>query len=128
MKYIPVFLALILLLTGCGSDAKLTKEIPGAWKQEGTNSQNGHAFVSTTTISPDGTFSYVRLWNERPLTNTYAGTWKIKRGAMLMTLTNSSGPNPNIPAGVTPLQSRIVRLDDHQLVYVEDGRTNILSR
>ena len=47
---------------------------------------------------------------------------------IFMTLTNRSGPNPNIPAGVAPMQSRIVRLDDHQMVEEMDGITNISSR
>ena len=113
---------------GCSRDARLTKEIPGVWKQEVISSQSSDAFASTTTISRDATFSYVRLWNERPITNTFAGTWKIRDGVMFMTLTNRSGPNPNIPAGVAPMQSRIIHLDDHQMVEEIDGTTNILSR
>jgi hypothetical protein len=119
---------LSLLLTGCSRDAKLTKEILGVWKQDGTNTGGTDTFTSTMTFSRDGTFSYFRLWNERPHTNTFAGTWKIRVGVMFMTLTNKSGPNPNIPAWVKPLQSRIMHLDEHQLVEEEDGKTNILSR
>ena len=128
MKHVFIILTFCMLLTACGRDAKLTKEIPSAWKQERTNSQNGHTFVSTTTISPDGTFSYVRLWNERPLTNTFAGTWKIKGGVMFLTLTNRSGPNPNIPPGVAPLQRKIIHLDAHQLIEESDGVTIKSSR
>jgi hypothetical protein len=128
MKYSLTILALSLLLMGCSRDARLTKEIPGVWKQEVISSQSSDAFASTTTISRDATFSYVRLWNERPITNTFAGTWKIRDGVMFMTLTNRSGPNPNIPAGVAPMQSRIIHLDDHQMVEEIDGTTNILSR
>jgi len=80
------------------------------------------------TISRDGTFSFFRLWHGGPITNTFAGTWKIRGGVMFMTLTNRSGPNPNIPAWVTPVQSKIIRLDDHQMVEEMDGKTNISSR
>ena len=128
MKYAIAFLALSFLLTGCNRDSKLTKEIPGNWKHEGTSTGGTDTFTSTMTISHNGTFSYFRVWNEKPLTNTFAGTWKIRGGVMFMTLTNRSGPNPNIPAGVTPMQSRIVRLDDHQMVEEVDGITNISSR
>ena len=128
MKYAITFLALSFLLTGCRRDAKLTKEIPGSWKHEGTSTGGTDTFTSTMTISQDGTFSYFRLWNERPITNTFAGTWKIRGGVMFMTLTNRSGPNPNIPAKVKPMQSRIIRLDDHQMVEEMDGITNISSR
>ena len=128
MKYAIIFLALSFLVMGCGRDANLTKKIPGVWKHDGTNMGGTDTFTSTMTISPDGTFSYFRAWNEKPLTNTFAGTWKIRGGVMFMTLTNRSGPNPNIPTWVTPMQSRIIRLDDHQLVEEMDGITNILSR
>jgi hypothetical protein len=128
MKYGFVVLTLSLLLTGCGRDAALTRKIPGVWKREGTNSEAKDTFVSTTTISRDGTFSFVRTWNQRPHTNTYAGTWKIKNGVMLMTLTNRSGRNPNVPAWVGPLEAKIIQLDDHQLVEVFEGETIKLTR
>jgi hypothetical protein len=128
MKYAITFLALSFLLMGCSRDAKLTKKIPGVWKHDGTSTGGTGTFTSTMTISSDGTFSYFRVWNEKPLTNTFAGTWKIRGGVIFMTLTNRSGPNPNIPAGVAPMQSRIVRLDDHQMVEEMDGITNISSR
>jgi hypothetical protein len=128
MKYAITFLALSFLLTGCSRDSKLTKEIPGNWKYDGTSTGGTDTYSSTTTISPDGTFSYFRVWNEKPITNTFAGTWKIRGGVIFMTLTNRSGPNPNIPDWVTPMQSRIVRLDDHQMVRETDGITNISSR
>ena len=113
---------------GCSRDAKLTKKIPGVWKRDGASTGGSDTFTSTMTISRDGTFSYMRLWDEKPLTNTFAGTWKITGGVLFMTLTNRSGPNPNIPAGVKPMQSRIIRLDDHQMVEEADGITNISSR
>ena len=128
MKHAITFLALSFLLLGCSRDAKLTQKIPGVWKHDGTSTGGTDTFTSTMTISPDGTFSYFRVWNEKPLTNTFAGTWKIRGGVIFMTLTNRSGPNPNIPAGVAPMQSRIVRLDDHQMVEEMDGITNISSR
>jgi hypothetical protein len=128
MKYTPIIMAVSLLVAGCGRDGKLTKKIPGVWKRDGTSTGGTDTFTSTMTISPDGTFSYFRAWNEKPLTNTFAGTWQIRGGIMFMTLTNRSGPNPNIPAGVTPMQARIIRLDDHQLVEEMDGITNISSR
>jgi hypothetical protein len=128
MRFALIFLALIFLLMGCSRDAMLTKKIPGVWKHDGTSTGGTDTFTSTMTISPDGTFSYFRVWNEKPLTNKFAGTWQIRGGIMFMTLTNRSGPNPNIPAGVTPMQARIIRLDDHQMVEEMDGITNISSR
>jgi hypothetical protein len=128
MRFALIFLTLSLLLTGCGRDAKLTKKIPGIWKHDGTSTGGTDTFTSTMTISHDGTFSYFRVWNEKPLTNTFAGTWQIRGDIMFMTLTNRSGPNPNIPAWVSPMQARIIRLDDHQMVEEMDGITNIFSR
>src|SRR5258706_6826845 len=99
MKCMPIILALSLLLMGCGRDGKLTKKIPGVWKHDGTSTGGTDTFTSTMTISRDGTFSYFRVWNERPQTNTFAGTWQIRGGVMFMTLTNRSGPNPHVPPG-----------------------------
>jgi hypothetical protein len=127
MRYTPIFLALSLLLTGCGRDAMLTKEIPGAWQREGKDT-HGNTCTITMSIAPNNTFAYSRVWNEHPFTNTFAGTWRIEGGFLLLTLTNRSGPNPNIPAGVTPIKSRIVHLDKDQLIEEIDGKTNISSR
>jgi hypothetical protein len=127
MRFALTLLTLSLLLTGCSRDSKLTKKIPGTWKREGTSTQGTDTFTSTMTISPNSTFSYFRLWNERQLTNTFAGTWQIRGGVMFMTLTNRSGPNPHVPAGAI-VKSRIIRLDDHQMVQEEDGITNLSSR
>jgi hypothetical protein len=127
MKFALTFLALSLLLSGCSRDAKLSKKILGTWKHDGTNTQGTGTFTSTTTIAPDGTFSYLRIWNERPLTNTFAGTWQIREGFMFMPLTNRSGPNPQVPPGAI-IKNRIIRLDDHEFVCETDGITNISSR
>jgi hypothetical protein len=127
MRFALTFLALGLLLTGCNRDTKLTKKVPGTWKHEGTSTQGTDTFTSTMTILPDGTFSYFRLWNERPLTNTYAGTWQIRGGFMFMTLTNRSGPNPHVPPGAI-IKFRIIRLDDHEFVDEINGITNRSSR
>jgi hypothetical protein len=142
MKYTFAILALGLLLAGCGrdarltkddvnltkDDAKLTKEIPGAWQREGKSAHGTDTCAITMTILSNGTFSYSRVWNEHPFTNTFAGTWRIEGGFLLLTLTNRSGPNPNIPAGVTPIKSRIVHLDKDQLIEEIDGKTYISSR
>jgi hypothetical protein len=126
MKYAITFLALSFLLTGCNRDSKLTKELPGNWKHDGTSTQGTDTFTSTLTIKPDGTFSFFRLWNERPITNTFSGTWQVKGGFMLLTLTNRSGPHP-LPRNVV-IKSKIIRLDDQEFVDEADGITNISSR
>jgi hypothetical protein len=127
MRFALTFLVLSLLLSGCSHDAKLSKKILGTWMHEGTNTQGTATFTNTTIIAPDGTFSYLRIWNERPLTNTFAGTWQIREGFMFMTLTNRSGPNPQVPPGAI-IKCRIIRLDDHEFVCETDGITNISSR
>ena len=127
MRFVLILLALSLFLTGCGHDSKLTKKIPGSWQHEGTSIQGTDTFTSMMTISPDGTFSYFRVWNEKSLTNTFAGTWQIRDGFMFMTVTNRSGPNPHVPPGAV-IKSKIIRLDDHQFVEETDGITNISSR
>jgi hypothetical protein len=128
MKYTPIILILSLLLTACSRhDAELTQKIPGSWKHVGTSTRDDSTYSSSTTILPDGTFSYIRQRNERPLTYTMAGTWQIKHGFMLMTITNRSDQNMGAKLGEVS-KCRIIRLDDHQLVYEVVGVTNILNR
>ena len=129
MKFAITFLAVSLLLMGCRRDAKLTKKIPGTWKHDGISTGSSRdTYTSTLTIAPDSTFSFFRLWNERPITNTYSGTWKIRDGFMLLTLTNRNGPHP-LPTNFKPvIKSRIIRLSDHEFVDEADGITNISSR
>jgi hypothetical protein len=128
MKYTPIILALSLLLTACSRhDAELTKRIPGNWKHEGTSTRDDSTFSSSTTISPDGTFSYTRQRNEKPFTYSMAGTWKIRDGFMLVTITNRSDQDMGGKLGEIS-KWRIIRLDDHQIVYEVLGVTNILDR
>jgi hypothetical protein len=60
-------------------------------------------------------------------TNTFSGTWQIKDGFFIMTLTNS--PNPNRSASAADVvRYKIVRMDEHQFIYEDSGRTVTLSR
>ena len=128
MKNTPIILALSLLLTACSRhDAELTKQIPGSWKHDGTSARDTSTYSSSTIISPDGTFSYARHWNEKPLTYTMAGTWKIRDGFMLVTITNRSDQDMGGKLGEIS-KWRIIHLDDHQIVYEVLGVTNILDR
>jgi hypothetical protein len=128
MKNTHIILALSLLLAGCSRhDAELTQKIPGNWKHGGTSTRDASTYSSSTIISPDGTFSYTRRWNDKPLVYTMAGTWKIKHGFMLMTATNRSDESMGGKLGKIS-KWRIISLDDHQIVYEGIGVTNLLSR
>jgi hypothetical protein len=128
MKNTHIILALGLLLAGCSQrDAELTKNVQGSWKHEGTSARDASTYSSSTTISPDGTFSYTRQRNEKPLTYSMAGTWKIRDGFMLMTITNRSDQDIGGKLGEIS-KWRIIRLDEHQIVYEVLGVTNILDR
>ena len=82
-------------------DVELRHEIVGSWS-------NGDRFVMT--ISPDGNISY----GTSPSHNGFSGTWQVKAGVMIVTLTKS--PLNNSLAG-SHIHFSIAHVDDKQVVY-----------
>jgi len=115
MKFSPIILGLSLLLTACSrEDAKLAQKITGAW--------SGEAGAWTMTFAPDGSYVMARKSD----TNILAGTWQIKDGDLIRTMTNVYIIQGSPDGGVT--RCKIVSMDDHQLVYTSAGRAVTLSR
>ena len=110
MKYALIFLSLGLLLTACSrQDAKL--QVAGSW-----TSSNGH---TTAIYDPDGSFS---MTTRSDSTNSLAGTWLIRDGVLITTITNAPDMFRALVGQVH--QYNITHLDDHQLDY-EDVKTHV---
>ena len=96
------------------SDAKLGQQISGTWKN--------HSGLFTRVFSSDGSFSTI-IGHPNALV-TYQGTWLVKDGELVMTLTNAQGTGSHqAGSSVGDIDRiRIVQVDEHQFSYAEGGR------
>jgi VCBS repeat-containing protein len=113
--------AIALVFTGCSpahhqSDADIRQNVSGTWTRD---------VYGTMTIAPDGSWSNMVLNSN--LTNFYSGTWQLKDGVIIMTLTNTSVSDESSTIGRTK-QYNVIHVDDHHFVYELSGETNTLSR
>ena len=93
------------------SDAKLARQITGAWTKDTYNPKTfslTDPVVYTNTISPDGSFSYI--WGHRSALVTFQGTWLVKEGELVMTFTNSFGTGSHQAA---PVVGKFVPVQDY---------------
>jgi len=78
-------------------------------------------------MSPDGSFS--ESFGHSNALVTYQGTWLVKDGELVMTVTNAHGTGNH---GVEPVGSvdrcKIIHVDEHQFIYEASGHTITLSR
>jgi hypothetical protein len=113
--------AIALAFAGCSpaqhqSDADIRQNVSGTWTRD---------VYGTMTIAPDGSWSNMAL--NANLTNFYAGTWQLKDGVIIMTLTNTSVSDESSSVGHTK-QYNVIHVDDHQFIYELSGVTNTLNR
>ncbi len=113
------------------SDAKLARQIAGAWTKDTFNPKTfswTDPVVYTNTLSPDGSFSYI--WGHKSALVTFQGTWLVKDGELVMTFTNSFGTGSHQAVAATGQVERckIISVDEHRFIYLAGGRTNILTR
>jgi len=98
-----------MLLTACHRrDARLREQILGTW-------YNDHNEIS---YLPDGSFhgKFTRVSPDREW--TYAGTWDVKNGFLIATLTNSISKNiPNVALGEVD-RTEIILMDSRHLAFV----------
>ena len=122
---------LSLLAAACGrheesADAKVQNQLPGVWVSD-AQFASGHVIHSTITIAPDG--SYLTRMDIPARTNgpqivNVAGTFRMKDGFLIDTLTNYSDTNIN-PANPITSRARIIRIDGRELRL--DYETNTWS-
>jgi hypothetical protein len=129
VRFALSFLTLSLLLTACSRpDAKLGRQIAGTWTRQMGNWSWTNPAVFTRTISPDGSFS-TTIGRSNALV-TYQGTWLVRDGELVMTVTNAHGTGSH--GAASPVGSvdrcKIIHVDAHQFIYESGGLTNILSR
>jgi hypothetical protein len=117
-----------LLLVSCHSeDSRLKKQIVGTWAPE--NSDGFYLFEMT--LNSDGSFqSKMKAVSTNPAIEwNYAGSWQIKDGLLLSTITNSSGQNTtNLEPAGSFERWRIAVLDDSNLKLEGRGQTNSFKR
>ena len=109
----------MLLLTSCSreNDTSVSKNLPGTW-HAATAAKN----ESTFTIAPNGDFT-CRTVSQAPTNNLQvelAGTFQVKDGFLIETVTNSTQPRIQ---GRLPFVSRarIIRADAHEMTITFDG-------
>jgi hypothetical protein len=95
------------------NDVELRQRVVGSWIGPSDNLE--------LTISSDG--SYVSKFTRKRMDYDYEGTWKIKDGFLITTLTANNSTNAKHTMHVGSVESsRIVHVDDQELIdEVEDG-------
>jgi hypothetical protein len=136
VRFTLSFFLFALLLIGCRSeDTKLSQQILGTWTRaagnwsvvyDGSLPQWKLKPPGSLTILSDGTFS--SSWGSSNRVDSYRGTWQVEDGRLILTDTNRNGRAKLVSSGRVG-GSKIVRVDDHQLVYeTTSGEEVILSR
>ncbi len=97
------------------NDAELRQRVVGGWIGPSDNLE--------MTMSPDG--SYVSKFTREGIDYEFEGTWKIKDGFLIMTLTaNNSTNTKHTPHAGGMERFRIIHVDDQELIdQQEDGGT-----
>jgi hypothetical protein len=118
MKITFQLFALTILLAACSSvpsDAQLRHKLIGTWIGPSDNLE--------MTMSSDG--SYVSKFTREGMNYDYEGTWKIKDGFLITTLTANNSTNAKHTMHIGSVESfRIVHVDDQELIdEVGDCRT-----
>jgi hypothetical protein len=109
-----------LLLIGCNHrDAELRQKITGTW----IPSSNGTIYAAVT-VSSDGSFvsKFSVIRTNIPSELIYQGTWQVKDGVLITTITNVDGLEPHDPVGKIR-NIKIIHMDEHEMTYLIDGQT-----
>ena len=112
-------------------DARLGRQIAGTWTKNVTSNRMTFSWTNpaifTRTISSDGTFS--ESLGHRSVLVTYQGTWLVKNGGLVMTVTNAQGTGNHAAGPVGGVdRCQIIQVDDHQFISETGGHTNTWSR
>lgn len=118
------------MLTACGqrarfpvaSDADIQKKLLGTWTRE-TNA-DGEQWITVNVYKPDG--SYVAqgtiVGTNETRKFSEAGTFLVKGGVLILTMTNHSNTNARLPLVE---RSHIVRLDGRELSIRAEDRPDV---
>lgn len=110
--------ASLLLFAGCNRrDADLRQHIAGTWTRDSFE----------MTLSAEG--SFVSRWTHSTSSLIYQGTWTVRDGGVVSTITNCiAHGTTNFEAVGSVERWAIVRLDRSDLVWSNEGQTISLKR
>ena len=130
MKITPTYVALLLFLTACSrrdkqlGDAELRQRLTGTWKVEVLGPDGSSDTQGTFTVAEDDSYRselVTSVSNEmRPV--TLRGFVRVQAGYLVETTTNAvphwlpEAKRGSLPRGGATSRSKILRLDDQQLV------------
>jgi hypothetical protein len=104
-------------ISGDRNDGDFRQGLTGAWSCEFFNIR------CTNVVAPDGSFTSQLMFSHPGHTNTYkmAGTWHIKDGCLIETVTNDSNVTAPVPR---TRNGQIARASTSEFVVVWQGTTN----
>lgn len=117
-----------LLLIGCNDrESSFRNRLVGTWAYRNKNYKK----YSVVTFFSDGRVN--SKWTLVSSNDTkewsYQGTWKVRDGILIFTVTNGSAKNStNLAAIGTVERYNIIKLDRDQLVIVDGQQTNVFDR
>jgi hypothetical protein len=117
---VAIFVACMLLLwqhVKISRDRDFRQSLAGVWSWELENMR------CTNIVAPDGSFVSQLMFSHPDRTNTYqmAGTWHIKDGSLIETVTSDSNKRARVPRTHS---GQIVRMDASEFVVAWQGSTN----
>ncbi len=130
VKIAITYFGLILLLTACGdrdkqlSDVALRERLTGTWNVKVLRPDGSSDTYGTFTVAADDSFrsELVTSVSNEMRSVTLQGFVRVRDGFLIETTTNavphwlSEGKRGTLPPGGANSRTKIVRLDDHELV------------
>ncbi|MEJ0088235.1 MAG: hypothetical protein WDM80_00530 [Limisphaerales bacterium] len=119
MRFALSFFMMSLLLTGCNHhDAELRQKITGTW------TVNSNGINGTISVASDGSFisKFSVIGTKITSELIYQGTWRVKDGVLITTITNVDGLEPHEPVGKIR-NMKILHMDEHEMAYLVNGET-----
>lgn len=120
------FVLLGMLLTGCGRrETTIQNQVAGTWFHDDSYYRCVMKLVSDGSFHSRCTTTFTNATYEW----SYDGTWEVKDGVLISTITNSSTKNTDHfePVGTVD-RVRIVEIDGSHLALAIEDQTNLFVR
>ena len=118
MRFSAIYILLALLVAGCGRYDATRHRLIGTWRNDSQFS---------LTLSASGNFVSTFLDTNQMIALTHQGTWQVREGVLMMTITNIDGTLKHETNGSID-RMRIVELDVNHLALDYGYMTNYLER
>jgi hypothetical protein len=102
-------------------DKSFSQKLAGTWSLEFDNIRETRNFAADGSFTGQTVTSHPKGTN----TNQMAGTWYIKAGRFIETVTSNSNPKARVPRTVS---GQVVRIDAHEYVVAYDTNILVLNR